>query len=65
MCVCAAFRLFFHVVQSPVFLFLLWKDERPSLPPPAASGCQALMRETAQCWLIKVTGFLSLPEQSL
>lgn len=62
---CAAFGLFFHAVQSLVFLFLLRKDERPSFPPPAASGCQALMRETAQRWLIKVTGFLSLPEQSL
>ena len=61
----AALGLFFHVVQSLVFLFLLWKDERPPFPSLAASGCQALMRETAQCWLIKVTGFLSLPEQSL
>lgn len=31
--------LFFHVVQSLVFLLLPWKDERPPFPPLAASGC--------------------------
>lgn len=62
---CAALGLFFHVVQSLVFLFLLRKEEKPPFPPLAASGCQAVTRETAQCWLSEVTGFLSLPEQSL
>lgn len=35
-CVCAALGLFFHVVQSLVFLLLLWKDERTPFPPLAA-----------------------------
>lgn len=54
--------LFFHVVQSLVFLLLPWKDERPPFPPLAASGCQVLPSAAARGRPSQ--GCLCLPEQS-
>lgn len=64
--------LFFHVVQSLVFLLLPWKDERPPFPPMAASGCQALLSAAARGCLSQAClsraclsqACPSLPEQS-
>lgn len=53
--------LFFHVLQSLVFLLLPWKDERPPSPPLAASGCQALLSAAARGCLSQGSAFQNNP----